>query len=714
LLRLLPELAALRPDIPLPTEQTQGWQRQRFFEALARALLSLHQPLLLLLDDLQWCDGETLQWLHYFFRFAPQASVLVLAMVRIEEVPAGHSLVTSLREWQTEDLVKELTLEPLHLSETKQLVDQVAGQMLNEAQQSTLHRETEGNPLFVIEMLRAASLPQPQQDPAPDLHRSLLASSPSPFPPAIRRVLVARLAQLTPATRELVKLAAVIGREFSFTLLTHASRESEENLLRALDELWQRRIVREQGADAYDFSHGKLREQAYLFLSTPQRCFLHRRVAEALKAVYASNQDAVSAQIAAHYEQAGVLDQAIPFYLQAGKHAERVYAHEEALVTLQRAATLVETYLATQSELSWEVITAIYEEQGNILEMIGKHREAEHIYQQAKKALPAHALLARARLCRKIAATQDYPPYLEAAHQAYLEAKYTLKQAEHQERQAWREEWLQNQLGHLQVFFLLEEWREMTTIIEQIQPLIEQSATAAQRATFFTHIALRDAVRDRYVVAAETLSACQKGLQAALSTDNPHVLGATHFVLGYCLFLSDQFEQAEQELQIALSLGEQVGDAELVARCRWHFLPLVWRRLGRIEEIRRVVGEVQARGERRYYALFSAQQAWLDWRDGKQEEAEEASPATTHFKQPQRPPYPFQWTGLWPQIAVAVQAKQIPLAVNAVRQLLSPQQQLPPEKLRAALEEIVQVEEGEQLHSLLNYAVQLAQEMGYL
>src|SRR5256885_2398558 len=93
--RLLPELQAKLPVVPRPTEPQEGRQRQHFFEALARALLSAHQPLLLLLDDLHWCDTETLEWLHYLFRFTPHARLLLLGTVRVEEVLPGHALVAS-------------------------------------------------------------------------------------------------------------------------------------------------------------------------------------------------------------------------------------------------------------------------------------------------------------------------------------------------------------------------------------------------------------------------------------------------------------------------------------------------------------------------------------------------------------------------------------------------------------------------------------------
>ena len=80
--RFVPDILAERPDLPHPGPLVEGWQRQRLFEALARAILGARQPLLLLLDDLQWGDRETLKWLHFLLRFDPQARLLVVGTVR--------------------------------------------------------------------------------------------------------------------------------------------------------------------------------------------------------------------------------------------------------------------------------------------------------------------------------------------------------------------------------------------------------------------------------------------------------------------------------------------------------------------------------------------------------------------------------------------------------------------------------------------------------
>jgi len=194
----------------------------------------------------------------------------------------------------------------------------------------------------------------------------------------VQTVLATRLAQLSPLAREVANVAAVIGREFTFAVLAGASGESEDAVVRGLDELWQRRIVREQGAgtaETYDFSHDKLREQAYASLSPVHRRLLHRRVAEAFEVASADtlsggqvNLDAVSGQIAAHYEHAGLPERAIPYYRRAGEVAMRIYVNAEAITAFQRAAALLEADSPghTQQEKQWEIATGVYTSLGDI------------------------------------------------------------------------------------------------------------------------------------------------------------------------------------------------------------------------------------------------------------------------------------------------------------------------------------------------------------
>src|SRR3989440_2394451 len=342
--RILPELFAEQPGLPHYESVTEYGQRQRFFEALARAILVTSQPLLLLIDDLQWCDQETLEWLHFLLRFDPTARLLVVGCAREEELPPHHPLRTFLLHLRNSMRVTEITLQPLDAAETAKLASQVAKRELDLDSVMHLFHETRGYPLFVVEMVRAdlgrvsASPPEAER-----LHRHLPLEDTRRLPPRVHAVLAGRLQQLSASAREFVERAAIIGREFTLDLLITVGNADGDSAVRALDELWHKRIVWEHGANSYDFTHDKLREVAYGEISAPQRRMLHRRVAQALEAMHTEEDlDSVSGQIAAHYERAGMIEQALPHYQRAAAVAQRVYANEDAISLLSRSLELLE------------------------------------------------------------------------------------------------------------------------------------------------------------------------------------------------------------------------------------------------------------------------------------------------------------------------------------------------------------------------------------
>ncbi|MBV9230165.1 MAG: AAA family ATPase [Chloroflexi bacterium] len=361
--RILPELLTEQPTLPRYESVTEYGQRQRFFEALARAALAAPQPLLLLLDDLQWCDQETLAWLHFLLRFDPTARLLVIGCAREEELSATHSLSTFLLHLRSAMPVTDIPLEPLDAAETAKLASQVAKRELDVDSVMHLYHETAGYPLFVVEMMRAG-LGRAQVS-QPDVERNLRQpplDGVRTLPPRMYAVLAGRLRQLSASARDFIELAAIIGHEFTLDLLISVSNTDSDSAVRALDELWHKRIVREQGANSYDFTHDRLREVAYGEISSPQRHLLHRRVAQALEALHTEDLDTVSGQIASQYERAGMIEQALPYYQRAAAVARRVYANEDAINLLVLSLELLEQLPASlkrdKQELSLQLALA--------------------------------------------------------------------------------------------------------------------------------------------------------------------------------------------------------------------------------------------------------------------------------------------------------------------------------------------------------------------
>jgi len=342
LARLLPELVTDDPTLRAPQPMTEGWQRPRLFEALARAVRST-APAILVLDDANWSDDETLEWIHYLLRAEPGIPVMVLLAVRTEELTANARLRDLVLDRRERTDLPEIELGGLSEGETLELAAQVAGRTLGPAERSTLFDQTEGHPLLVVELARSGIGPDAgpaTASPLPDAVRS--STSRHPMPARMRAVIVARLAQLTPNARRLTELAAAWGRDFSFEALAVASDLDETEVAAALDELWQRRLVRERGTNRYDLSHDRIRDVAYGEIAPARRRLLHRRIAQALELASGPDLDAVAGQLAAHLEACGQNRRAADLYDRAAEVAARVSAFAEAARHLSRALALLE------------------------------------------------------------------------------------------------------------------------------------------------------------------------------------------------------------------------------------------------------------------------------------------------------------------------------------------------------------------------------------
>ncbi len=352
LARLLPELLAEDPRLPQPEPLNERWQRQRLFEALARIFVAHNRPFVLVLDDMQWYANETLEWLSFLVRFEPRARLLVIGCLRSDEIDAGHPVAQLLLDLRGAGLLTELALAPLSAEETHALAGQLADHTLDAAAGRALYRFTEGNPFFVVETVRAdldmASLARPIESPAPGVSLPAL-------PPRVQSVIQTRLAQLSVAAHELAAVGATIGRSFTFGVLAQACGQSEDAVVRSLDELWQRRVVREQGANTYDFSHDRIRDVAYAEISPARRRSLHRRVAHALEQGYGADSDTFSAQIANHYEQAGDIQQALIYYQRAAEVTLRFFAYQDAIAMLNHAVSLVRNLPAGPTATEFEL-----------------------------------------------------------------------------------------------------------------------------------------------------------------------------------------------------------------------------------------------------------------------------------------------------------------------------------------------------------------------
>ncbi|MGI9008744.1 MAG: ATP-binding protein [Streptosporangiaceae bacterium] len=326
------EVDRLVPSGPSRTEPVAGsrsmvdaWQRHRFFEGLGRALIGTGRPVLLVLDNLQWCDQETLVFLAFCLGLDPAARILVTGTLR-EDGPDENA---DLSEWtasiRASGLLSELPLGPLEPAETALLAETISGRALHAANRDLLHATTGGYPLYIVEAMRSTD----------DLGGGVLPVG------DLTAVLRHRLGQVSGPAMQVAGLAAAVGTDFSLDLLTEASDLGADDVAGAVDELWRRRIVREL-RDGYDFSHDLLRETAYAQVSPPKRWLLHRRIAQGIELLHGDDRDPVAAQLADQYARGGRPERAIAYYQRAAEVAAGLFAHAEAIRLHKQSLSVVQ------------------------------------------------------------------------------------------------------------------------------------------------------------------------------------------------------------------------------------------------------------------------------------------------------------------------------------------------------------------------------------
>jgi DNA-binding SARP family transcriptional activator/predicted ATPase len=335
LARLVPEIREQFPELDGAGQLSplaESWQRLHFYESLSAAFGKSRKPILLYLDDMQWCDPDSFEWLNALLTSSAAAGVLVLGTVRAEETGREHPFTRFLAGLRQTGMVLEIPLEPLDAQETADLARLESAKPLESGNLGEIFRATRGNPLFVVESVRAG-----------------LQST------RVHAVIAARLAQLTATSYELAGIASVVGRPFSFELLEKTTDWDEGSVSQALDELWRRRIIESRGASEYDFTHDRLREVACAELSLVRQRYLHRRVARALAEVYGADIESWNGQIASHFEQAGMAEEAIERYERAAAYARQRYADTEAADLLRRALALCRGFSESDRRLTQEL-----------------------------------------------------------------------------------------------------------------------------------------------------------------------------------------------------------------------------------------------------------------------------------------------------------------------------------------------------------------------
>jgi class 3 adenylate cyclase/tetratricopeptide (TPR) repeat protein len=353
LTRLVPELCRVLPDLPDPLRSDPETERYRLFDAVAAwlAASSADGPVLLVLDDLQWAAKPTLLLLRHILRSGEPMRLLVLATYRDTEVGRAHPLSDFLSETRRMDSVQRLSLSGLAEPAVAVFLERLAGHQLDgdgDVLARAVHRETEGNPLFVREMVRhlieigAIRRVEGRWTAVPSVEKLGI-------PEGLRDVIGRRLSRQSETANQALALAAVAGEEFELPLVQRAGGMDEEVLLSALDEAVSARLVTEVPGPVprYRFSHAMVRTTLYEELSAGRRVVLHRRVAEAIESLHARHLDDYLPALAHHYARAAApraeTAKAVTYTQRAGDRALAQLANDEAVTYYRQALEMIDT-----------------------------------------------------------------------------------------------------------------------------------------------------------------------------------------------------------------------------------------------------------------------------------------------------------------------------------------------------------------------------------
>jgi len=376
LIKLVPDLALFLPEVSPAPLLAPEQEKRRCFATLTHCLLRLAEPrpLLLVIEDLQWSDDTSLEFLLGLTRQLRSRPLLLLLTYRREEVhPALAHFLSALDRGR---VALECSLSPLSMEEVHAMLRAIF-QLKKPVRRDfleALYQLTEGNPFFVEEVVKSLlasgdiyfSEGTWDRKPLAELH----------IPRSIQDAVQQRLRLLPEEARETLELAAVVGRHVDVALLQDLTGRPEAELLAVLDTLIAAQLLVQTEASQVAFRHTLTRAAAYQGLLAQKRKALHWRVAQRIERLYASTREAHLAELAYHWYQAEAWTEALSSAQRIGEQALALDAPRAAVEQLTRA-------LLAASHLPGSNPLPLYRARGAAYEHLGACEEAQRDYEQA-------------------------------------------------------------------------------------------------------------------------------------------------------------------------------------------------------------------------------------------------------------------------------------------------------------------------------------------
>lgn len=331
--QIVPELREKLPDVgeipPAEPEQAQF----RLFDSVATFFKNVSQdrPLVFIADDLHWADSSSLLMLEFLAREIASSRVLILGTYRDMEITGNHPLSKTMGNLVRDRHYRRVQLNGLSWEEVGAFVQGSKGVDLAADVLQTIHSRTDGNPLFVNEVVE---LIDPEQITENRAWSDVI-------PEGIRDAIGSRLSRLSDGCNTVLSTASVIGREFDFSLLrTLGDDVDADSVLSALDEALQAKVIDEipDAVGRYQFGHALIQQALYDDMSSIRKLRAHASIAESLEQMHETNLEPYAAELTRHYAEAASLlgsEKLVRYSLMAGEQSLSAYGYDDALTYFQ-------------------------------------------------------------------------------------------------------------------------------------------------------------------------------------------------------------------------------------------------------------------------------------------------------------------------------------------------------------------------------------------
>jgi tetratricopeptide (TPR) repeat protein len=339
-----------RLKIKLRPQKDPEEERYRLLQAVTGFLSNAAnvQPMMVVLEDLHDADKGTLEMLTHVSRNLAGARLLIVGTYRDVEVDRSHPLSAALAELRRVSTYGRVLLRGLNADEVRRMLESITRESVPWGLAEAVHRQTEGNPLFVQEVVRylveEGLITRKGGGWRPTKDTPLEMS----IPEGLRDVIGKRLSLLSPECNQLLSVASVIGREFALETLKAVAGINEDVFVSALKEAVRLSVLEEHsqvGLVRYRFTHAFFRQTLYEEMIAPQRLKLHQQVARSLETLYAKRLEGHATELAEHFSHStdpADLKKAVEYGEMAAKRATDVYAYGEAVRLLEQVLKVQE------------------------------------------------------------------------------------------------------------------------------------------------------------------------------------------------------------------------------------------------------------------------------------------------------------------------------------------------------------------------------------